>query len=273
MRTRSKLFSFAVAVMALAMLLSGCASQYGEQITKVNYYPQCYKPISDLRQDENNVAKSTAVGAVGGALTGALVGGLATGSWKGAAAGAVAGGAAGAVAGNVYGKSKQKEKDAAETAKLVQQLDEDTAGMDRVTAAGKVARQCYEKEWSRAKAEYKNRIKISPVEADAAKKELMARYEEIRSGMQESIKVLTGKYDAMKEKDNEYVTLLGTDFTQPKPVAKKSRKASKGTSPISASVNKRGKSFNNLGEEKAQSETFYATLESDMNVTTRTGAV
>ena len=34
-----------------SLLLSGCASKYGAQQTKVNYYPQCYQPVSALRQD------------------------------------------------------------------------------------------------------------------------------------------------------------------------------------------------------------------------------
>ena len=60
-----------VAVLIMALLaLPGCASKYGAQRTKVNYYPQCYQPVQQLRDDENYVAKSTATGAVGGALLG-----------------------------------------------------------------------------------------------------------------------------------------------------------------------------------------------------------
>ena len=51
------------------LLVSGCTSQYGAQKTKVNYYPQCYQPVNQLRQDENSTGKSTAAGAVGGALS------------------------------------------------------------------------------------------------------------------------------------------------------------------------------------------------------------
>ena len=68
------------------LLVSGCTSQYGAQKTKVNYYPQCYQPVNQLRQDENSTGKSTAAGAVGGALLGALIGGLATGKASGAVA-------------------------------------------------------------------------------------------------------------------------------------------------------------------------------------------
>ncbi|MDO5538099.1 MAG: glycine zipper domain-containing protein, partial [Desulfovibrionaceae bacterium] len=115
----------AVSLLSLALLMPGCVSQYGEQQTKVNHYPQCYEPIQKLRDDENSVAKSTAAGAAIGALTGAVVGGLATGSAKGAVAGAVAGGAAGAIGGNIYGKKQAEKRDAEYMARYASMLDED----------------------------------------------------------------------------------------------------------------------------------------------------
>ncbi len=113
MKKNAFLPALAALLVSAALLLPGCASQYGEKITKVNHYPQCYKPIEDLRNEENAVAKSTAAGAATGAVTGAIAGGIATGSWKGAVAGAAVGGAAGAVAGNAYGKAQQAKRDAA----------------------------------------------------------------------------------------------------------------------------------------------------------------
>ena len=35
-------------LLAGSLLLTGCASQYGAQKTKVNYYPQCYQPVAQL---------------------------------------------------------------------------------------------------------------------------------------------------------------------------------------------------------------------------------
>ncbi|MDR2604184.1 MAG: hypothetical protein LBC55_02385, partial [Desulfovibrio sp.] len=57
-----------------ALSLSGCASKYGEQTTQVNYYPDCYAPIKDLRSSEYATAKSAGAGAAVGAVLGALVG-------------------------------------------------------------------------------------------------------------------------------------------------------------------------------------------------------
>ena len=91
-------------LLAAGLLFGGCTSKYGAQKTRVNYYPQCYQPVAQLRQDENSTGTSTAVGATGGALLGALIGGLATGKVEGAVAGAAVGGVSGAVtaAGRAY---------------------------------------------------------------------------------------------------------------------------------------------------------------------------
>ena len=185
MRTR---FLIPVLILSLALLAPGCASKYGDQITKVNYYPQCYQPVSDLRADENAVAKSTATGAIGGALIGAAIGGLASGDWKGALAGAAVGGAGGAVAGHAYGKHKQQQRDAAYIAHYAQMLDEDTASMNRTTAAARVATNCYNTEFKRLVADYKAKR--------VTKEELKTRYEEIRSGLQEISYILTSDYTA-----------------------------------------------------------------------------
>lgn len=122
--------------MVCIALLGGCASKYGAQMAQVNYYPQCYSPVAQLRADEDKVTNSTAGGAAGGALLGALIGDLATGKVEGALAGAVAGGAAG---GNIYGKSQQRENDRRLLASYAAQLGEDSVGMDCARAAARAA--------------------------------------------------------------------------------------------------------------------------------------
>ena len=208
-----------ILVLSLALLAPGCASKYGDQITPVNYYPQCYQPVSDLRADENAVAKSTATGAIGGALIGAAVGGLASGDWKGALAGAAVGGTAGAIGGNIYGKNQQQKRDAAYLAEYASMLDEDTASMNRTTAAAKVAISCYNQEFDRLVADYKAKR--------VTKEELSARYEEIRSGLQEISYILTQRYDQMQEKDARYEAALAADYTAAPAVTPKKASAKK----------------------------------------------
>ena len=206
MTKKSPLSLFAIVLVALALMMPGCASKYGQQQTKVNYYPQCYQPIKQLRDDENLVAKSTATGAVGGAVTGAIIGGLATGKASGAVAGAAAGGIAGAAGGYAYGKAQQEKRDASFLQKYASMLDEDTAGMTRVIAASKVAMQCYNKEFNQLIADYKS--------GKITAKELDQRYAEIRTGLQEISFILNKKYDDMSAKDAEYTKALQAGSTK-----------------------------------------------------------
>ena len=190
-----------VAVLIMALLaLPGCASKYGAPRTKVNYYPQCYQPVQQLRDDENYVAKSTAAGAVGGALLGALIGGLTTGKVEGALAGAAVGGVAGGVAGHAYGKNQQAARDRELVQAYSEQLGYEASGMARSTAAARVAQQCYDREFDQAKRDYKARR--------ITKAQFQERYAEIRSGLQEVSYILTERYDTMAKKDAEYEQAL-----------------------------------------------------------------
>lgn len=202
------------------LLVSGCTSQYGAQKTKVNYYPQCYQPVNQLRQDENSTGKSTAAGAVGGALLGALIGGLATGKASGALIGAAAGGAAGAVAGNVYGKSKAQDRDASYLHQYSQQLGSEAASMNRSTAAAKVAAKCYDEQFKLAANQFKA--------GQISRIEFQDRYNEIRSGLEETSFILNDTAATMAKKDGEYQQALAEPYTTAQPVSKPASSGSSG---------------------------------------------
>jgi hypothetical protein len=215
-----------IALLAAMLLSTGCASSYGPQTTDVFYYPQCYKPVKQLRQDENYTTKSTVAGAAGGALLGALIGGLATGKVSGALAGAAVGGATGAVGGNIYGKSQQEQRDEAYLRQYSRQLGEETAGMDRVTAAAKVAIQCYDRQFDAAMEDYRSG-RINRVQLDD-------RYSEIRSGLSETSSLLRNASNVMAEKEQEYQRTLAEGFepgySEPAPVAQTPKKTTRKTS-------------------------------------------
>lgn len=196
-------------VLAGVLVLPGCASKYGQQKTRVNYYPQCYQPVSQLRQDEYSTGTSTATGAVGGALLGALIGGLATGKASGALAGAAVGGAAGAVGGNIYGKSKAKERDEAHLLEYSRQLGAEAEGMDRTTAAAKVAAKCYDEQFKLAAKQYKA--------GQITRMEFQDRYSEIRSGLEETSYILNETSTTMAKKDSEYQQTLAEPYTAARP--------------------------------------------------------
>src|SRR5580704_14004528 len=82
-----------------SLALTSCTSPGGTtvaQTTKVNYYPQCYQPVAQLHQQDEQFAQTMAVNTAIGAAGGALAGGLISGNYKGALVGALAGGFAAA---------------------------------------------------------------------------------------------------------------------------------------------------------------------------------
>lgn len=165
-----------------SLVTTGCASKYGTQKTVVNHYPDCYQPINELRKSEFAVAKSVAGGAVAGAALGALIGYLATGKASGAVVGAAAGGIAGGTAGGVYGQSQKDANDEARLAQYNSQLDGGIREVDKATAAARVARQCYERQFTVAASEYKAKR--------LTKEQFNSRYQEVSSGMQEAAEIL-----------------------------------------------------------------------------------
>lgn len=215
-RTRSVAAAVIALTLCLPLSLTGCASKYGAQTTAVNYYPQCYQPVADLRADEHSAGKAAGTGAVGGALLGALIGGLVTGRASGALIGAAAGAATGAVAGDIYGKSQGKERDERIAAHL-SQLDGESATMDRATAAARVATKCYNGEFAR---------NVAAVKAGTMDKlEFTRRYDEIRAGLEETSRILNSTGTNMAEKDAQYRQVMTAEPKQAtQPVAQSTRK-------------------------------------------------
>lgn len=210
------------------LAMTGCASRYGPQRTTINYYPQCYQPVAQLRQDENSVGKSTAAGAAGGALLGALIGGLASGKVEGALAGAAVGGVGGAVAGHAVGKSNADKRDAAYLSEYTQRMGSEAAGMNRATAAAKLASQCYDDQFKQAVSEFKS--------GRITREDLQQRYTEIRTGLEETSYILQETSNSMARRDVAYQEALSNDYTAAKPssVTKASTKPVRGKRPAPA---------------------------------------
>jgi outer membrane lipoprotein SlyB len=166
-----------------ALIVSGCASKYGEQTTTVAYYPDCYAPIEELRKTEFSVESSTATGAALGAAAGAIVGLIASGGkGSGAAIGAATGAAVGGAAGYGLGKSRQSSEDANLLADYNSRLDGNIRESDKATAAARVARQCYERQFTAAASAFKAK--------QISREQFSNRCQEITSGMEEAAAIL-----------------------------------------------------------------------------------
>ncbi len=217
MNLNSKKTSIAcILIITISFISTGCASKYGAQTTQVAYYPACYAPIEQLRRDETSVNDSTTTGALAGALLGALIGGLSTGKAEGALAGAAVGGVTGGVAGHMYGTSKAEERDQEFYRQYAGQLDAETAQMSRANASAKISAQCYDKEFKKVVADAKA--------GTISKIELTNRYEEIRSGLEETSRILKVTYNNMNEKDAQYNAVMTEEAKVYDPVYAKNTK-------------------------------------------------
>lgn len=191
-------------LLMLAVLASGCAtSRYGEQITTVNHYPQCYEPIQALRDADSDFNKTVAASTVVGVLGGALIGFLATGKAEGAAIGAAAGGVAGAGVGYAKARQERIADDNKRMASYLVDIDGDISGIDRATAAARVARDCYNKQFALAIADYKaGRI---------TREDLTSRYSEIKNGCTEAGAILGSMIATTEDKERDYQTALQSE--------------------------------------------------------------
>ncbi|MDD2966169.1 MAG: hypothetical protein PHN64_01550 [Desulfovibrionaceae bacterium] len=211
----------AVLLFACMVITAGCQSQYGAQQTAVHYYPQCYRPVQDLRADENTTANATAGGAAAGAVGGALLGLLLTGKAEGALAGAVAGGAAGAVGGHMYGKNKAEEQDQQKLQGYLAQLGDEAGAMNRASAAARVATKCYNTQFTAAAKDFKA--------GRVSRDEFEKRYAEIRSGLQETAYILRTKAENIGASDADFNNALMAEAKAPavNPEQKKARQQTK----------------------------------------------
>lgn len=190
-------------LMLSSFVLGGCASKYGAQTTKVEYYKDCYDPIAALRESEFSVAKSTASGAVVGGLLGAAAGYLVTGKASGAVVGAAAGAAAGGAYGYVQGSSEKEAADAERMAYYTSRMDGDISGLDNATAAAQAARECYERQFTVAVSEFKS--------GNLTKDQFRSRYEEISSGMEEASRILGSIVNNADQVSKDYQAALDAE--------------------------------------------------------------
>jgi outer membrane lipoprotein SlyB len=200
--------SWVVHILIVAFLVSGCASQYGQQITTVKYCPECYQPIQDLRNAEKQFNTTVAGSIVAGALLGAVVGGIATGKPQGALAGAAAGALVGGVAGYALAKQQKITDDNQRLASYLQDLDGDISGVDRVAAAAQQARKCYDRAFQEAVDAYKA--------GRMSRAELDDRYTEIKSGTAEANQILGTLLAGAGNKETQYQEALKSEAEKAK---------------------------------------------------------
>lgn len=198
---RSKNNFLYLLIIMLVISPLGCAPQSTSNF-EANYYPQCRQPIERVQKAEKTTSVGTIIGAVGGALIGTIVGLMATGKVEGAIGGAMAGGAIGAVGVNMYGK-REERKQAEYLQAMARQLGEDTSNLNNASAAAKLSLRCYDDEFKLATSQYRA--------GQITRHEYIQRYNEVRSGIQETTNLLGNVANSLASRDQEYRTALATE--------------------------------------------------------------
>ncbi|SDH16446.1 Glycine zipper [Pseudomonas flavescens] len=223
------------AVTCTSVLLVGCAgmSSPSSQVastTQVEFFPQCYEPVKQLRSSDEAMGRSVAIGAVTGGLMGALGGALVDDEKRGrnAAIGAAGGALAGGAVAYYSQRQQQITDDNARLASYATDIDTNNQAIDRNIRYASAAQSCYQQAFTQLRADRKAN-KIS--DADGRK-----RLAEIVSGLSETNALLakvdgrTGEnvstYTQAYEKDLQAVGVQRQDVTkvatakQPKPTTK-----------------------------------------------------
>jgi hypothetical protein len=172
-------------VFLASLALAGCALPGGTtvpQTTKVNYYPQCYQPVQQLRQADQQFSQTMAVNTVLGAAGGAALGGLISHNWQGALIGAVAGGTA-ASAGTYAQARFQQEADDERRAYLISNdMSHDSTEMQRAVLAARQANSCYNNAFNQAASDVRR--------GSLSKEQARLRFAEINQGQNETAAIL-----------------------------------------------------------------------------------
>lgn len=217
------------AVTCTGVLLTGCASlsSPSSQVaatTQVEYFPQCYEPVQQLRSSDEAMSRSIAIGAVTGGLMGAIGGALVDDEKRGrnAAIGAAGGALAGGAVAYYNQRQQQISDDNARLASYAADIDTNNQAIDRNIRYASAAQSCYQQAFTQLRADRKAN-KVS--DADGRK-----RLAEIVSGLSETNALLakvdgrTGEnistYTQAYEKDLQSVGVARAEATKVATAAK-----------------------------------------------------
>ncbi|MBV8336622.1 MAG: hypothetical protein JO358_14495 [Alphaproteobacteria bacterium] len=181
MKIAAKARTFLVASLSLA----GCVAPGGTtvpQTTKVNYYPQCYQPVQQLRQADQQFAQTMAINTALGAAGGAALGGLISKNWQGALYGALAGGATAAAGTYAQARFQQEADDERRAALMSNDLYHDSSEMQRAVVAARQANNCYNSAF--------NQVASGVRRGTMPREEARLRFAEIYDGQRETAAIL-----------------------------------------------------------------------------------
>jgi uncharacterized membrane protein len=199
---------YACVALAVLSLASGCAGQrLGTQTVRVNYYPDCYQPVTDMRQNAKKLNESVMKGAIGGAVAGAIAG-LLTGGGdiRHVVAGAAIGAVAGATVSYLVTSDTQSKQQDERFAIYTQTMDVDYQNLDQAVGAARIAAACYKRAYTQVERDYKA--------GRMTREEMVSRVTEIRDGSKDAATILRNYNDVAVANIQTYEEIVKAETTR-----------------------------------------------------------
>lgn len=203
----SGLFLALIAVASMA-LVSGCGvpSKLGTQTVQINYYPACYRPITDVRASAQKVREDTATGAAMGAAVGAAAGLARSGSLRGALIGGVTGAIVGGVGTYLVSSSIQDQVLNERFRSYNSSMTQNMSRLQNAVKAARLATDCYDKAYRSLKKSYQK--------GAIGKAEMLARLKEIRDGSNDARQILLNYKDEAANNIKTYQEVVRLENTR-----------------------------------------------------------
>jgi hypothetical protein len=222
-------------IVAASLVVAGCAAPGGTtvpQMTRVNYYPQCYQSVAILRQQDQQFQQAMAVNTLSGAAGGAALGAIASGGdWRGALIGAAAGALVAASA--TYASARAQETDDERRRLLIaNDMSHDYGEVQRAVVAARQADNCYGYAYNQLAANIRRGAVPKPeaaqrfAEIDQGEHEVAAILAEYGKKTQASVQQYQAAFNQEAQRMNTTPNQLLAEAAPPPPPPSTRRRAS-----------------------------------------------
>jgi hypothetical protein len=257
-------------IVAASLVLAGCAAPGGTtvpQMTRVNYYPQCYQSVAILRQQDQQFQQAMAVNTLSGAAGGAALGAIASGGdWRGALIGAGVGAMVAATA--TYASARAQETDDERRQLLIaNDMSHDYGEVQRAVVAARQADNCYGYAYNQLAANIRQGTVPKPeaaqrfAEIDQGEHEVAAILAEYGKKTQASVQQYQAAFNQEAQRMNTSPDQLLADAGPPPPPSGKPAPAPRPTKQVSQNTRQLAQGYSKLNQQVSEINQEQSTIE------------
>jgi hypothetical protein len=257
-------------IVAASLVLAGCTAPGGTtvpQMTRVNYYPQCYQSVAILRQQDQQFQQAMAVNTLSGAAGGAALGAIASGGdWRGALIGAAAGAMVAATA--TYASARAQETDDERRQLLIaNDMSHDYGEVQRAVVAARQADNCYGYAYNQLAANIRQGAVPKPeaaqrfAEIDQGEHEVAAILAEYGKKTQASVQQYQAAFNQEAQRMNTSPDQLLADAGPPPPPSGKPAPAPRPTKQVSQNTRQLAQGYSKLNQQVSEINQEQSTIE------------